>query len=43
MNEDGIFTSDFMLELSDGFKERLAFDITYGSTYFDNGNLSIGC
>ena len=40
MTKDSILTSYFVLELTDCFKERLAFDITYSTTDFDDGNLS---
>ena len=30
-----------MLELSDGFQKRLAFNITHRTAYFDNGNSGI--
>ena len=43
MDQDNIFTSFFMLELTDGFQERLAFDISNGSADFDNGNFRILC
>ncbi len=33
--------SHFMLELTDGFQERLAFDIANCSTDFDDGNFRI--
>ena len=33
--------SDFMLELTDRFEERLAFDITYGTTDFDDGDMRL--
>ena len=36
-----IVTSDVILELSYGFKERLAFNIAYSTTDFDNCNFSI--
>ena len=41
MNQDDVFTSFLMLELADGFKERLTFDVTNGSADFDNGNFRI--
>ena len=43
MNKDCILTSDLMLELSDGLKERLTFDIADSTTYFNYGNLSLIC
>ena len=33
--------SDFMLELTNRFEERLAFDITYGTTDFDDGDMRL--
>ena len=41
MNQDNIFTSFFMLELTNGFQERLTFDVTNGSADFNNGNFRI--
>ena len=38
MDQDGVFPSYFVLELADGFKERLAFDVSHGASYFNNGN-----
>ena len=38
MNKDGIFVSYVMLELSDGFQERLAFNVSYCSAYLNDGN-----
>ena len=43
MNENNIFPSPFVLELTDRFKERLAFDIAHGASNFDNGNFSAFC
>ena len=40
MNKNCVLMSDFMLELSDCFKERLTFDIADSTTYFYNCNLS---
>ena len=36
MDQDNIFCSAFMLKLTDGFKERLAFNITYRTTHLDD-------
>ena len=41
MDQNGIFASDIMLELADRLQERLAFDITDRTTYFNNRNLCI--
>ena len=41
MNQNCIFMSDFMLELSDGLQERLAFNISNSTTYFNDGNMGI--
>ena len=41
MDQDNIFMSFFMLELTNGFQERLAFDVTNSSTDFNNGNFRI--
>ena len=38
MDEDRVFVSYVVLELSDGFQERLAFDVSYGSAYLDDGD-----
>ncbi len=38
MDQDCIVMSYIMLELTDCFQERLAFDITYRTTDFDDGN-----
>ena len=38
MNKDGIFVSYVMLELTDGFQERLAFDVSYCSAYLNDGD-----
>ena len=38
MDQNGIFVSDFVLELTDGFQEWLAFDITDRTTDLDNGD-----
>ena len=38
MNQDCIIPADFMLELTDGFEERLAFDIAHRTADFDDGN-----
>ena len=43
MDQDNIFCSAFMLKLTDGFKERLAFNITNSSTDLNDSNLSICC
>ena len=42
MDENGIFMTDLMLELTDSLQKRLAFDITDGSAHLNNSNLSIG-
>ena len=41
ITQDCILVSDFMLELADGFKERLAFDISDGSSDFYNSDMHI--
>ena len=41
MAKNCILMSNFMLELSYCLKERLAFNITNSSTYFNNSNLHI--
>ncbi len=41
MDQDNIFLSFLMLELTDGFQERLAFDVTNSSTDFNDGDLCI--
>ena len=38
MNQNSIFSADFMLELTNSFQERLAFDITDCTTDFNDGN-----
>ena len=43
MDQDNIFCSALMLKLTDGFKERLAFNITYCTADLDDSNLSIFC
>ena len=43
MDQDCILMSNFMLELTNGLKERLALDITNGSTNLDDGNLCLFC
>lgn len=43
MDQNNIFCSALMLKLTDGFKERLAFNITYCTADFDDSNLSICC
>ena len=41
MDEDDIFPPFFVLELADGFKERLAFDISDSAAHLDDGDLRI--
>ena len=41
MDQYGVVMSHFMLELTDRFQERLAFDITYCAAYFDDGDMCI--
>ena len=36
MNDNCIFSADFVLELSDGFNKRLTFYVSYGSADLDN-------
>ena len=43
MDQNNIFCSALMLKLTDGFKERLAFNITYCTADLDDSNLSIFC
>ena len=38
MDQDGVFTAYFMLELTDGFQERLALYITHGTAHLDDGD-----
>ena len=38
MDQDGVFASHLVLELSDGFQKGLSFDVTYGSAHLDNCN-----
>ena len=42
MNQNGILMTDFMLELTNRFEERLTFDISNRTSYFNNCNLSVG-
>ena len=41
MDENGIFMSYVMLELSNGLQERLTFDIAHGTAYLNNGNMRL--
>ena len=41
MDQDNIFCSAFMLKLTNGFEERLAFDVTDCTTNFNDGDLCI--
>ena len=41
MNQDGVFATHIMLELSDGFQKGLTLNITDGTTHFNNGNAGI--
>ena len=43
MDQNRIVMSDFVLELTDRFEERLAFDITDRTTNFDDRNLGFIC
>ena len=36
MDQNRILMTDFMLKLTDGLQKRLAFDITYRTTYLDD-------
>ena len=38
MNQNSVVMTYFMLELPDGFKERLALDIAYGAAHLNDGN-----
>jgi len=38
MDENCIFSADFMLELPNGFQKRLTFNVTNRSPHFNNGN-----
>ena len=41
MDQDRVFVSDFMLELTDRLSERLALDISDGTTDFDDRDMCI--
>ena len=41
MDENGIFMSYVMLELTDGLQERLAFDIAHGTAYLNDGDMRL--
>ena len=41
MDQDRIFMSYFMLELTDGFQERLAFDVADRTAHFDDRDAGI--
>ena len=38
MDHNGIFMTDLMLKLTNGFEKRLGLDITDGTAYFNDGN-----
>ena len=40
MNKHTVFTANVVLELTNGFKEWLTFNIADGTADFDNGNFS---
>ena len=37
MDQNGIFMTDIMLELTDRLQKRLAFDVTDGTAYLNDG------
>ena len=41
MDQDRIFMTDFMLELTDCLQERLTFNITDGTADLDDGDMRI--
>ena len=41
MDQNDVITSFFMLKLTNGFQERLAFDITDSSTHFNDRDFCI--
>ena len=41
MDQNRVVPAYFMLELTNGFKERLAFDITYRTAHLNNGNARV--
>ena len=41
MDQNGIIMAHLMLELTNGFQERLALDITYGTAYLDDGDTGL--
>ena len=43
MNENGIFSADFIAELPDGFQEGEAFNIPDGAADFHNGHIKTVC
>ena len=43
MNDDCIFTTNFMLELSDRFNKWLTFNVTNSFTNFDDSYFSFFC
>ena len=43
MDEDDIFVSILVLELPDGFQERLALDVAHRAAHLDDGDLGVLC
>ena len=41
MDQDSIFMSDIVLELTDGFQERLTFDIADSTANFNDRNAGL--
>ena len=41
MDQNGIIVAHLMLELTNGFQERLAFDITYRTADLDDGDAGL--
>jgi len=42
VDEDGVFATEFLAHLADGFKEGQRLDIAYGAADFDDGHIAIG-
>ena len=41
MDQNGIFMTDIMLELTDRLQKRLAFDVTDGTAYLNDGDFRV--
>ena len=41
MDQNGIIMAHLMLELTNGFQERLAFDVTYGTADLNDGDTGL--